>query len=94
MDIFEVVLSKKAEQSLRKLPAYIVIKLQSWVEGVMTQGLREMRRIPGYHDEPLKGNRHGQRSIRLNKGYRAIYIIDENDTVHFVEIIEVNKHEY
>lgn len=94
MDIFDVVLSKQVEQSLKKLPPNITIKLQSWVDGIMISGLREMRKIPGYHDEPLHGKRQGQRSIRLNKGYRAIYIIDESGTIHFVEIIEVNKHEY
>lgn len=57
-------------------------------------GLREVRKRPGYHDEPLKGKRQGQRSIRLSRGYRAIYIIDELSKVHFVEIIEVNKHDY
>ncbi|STX29298.1 Uncharacterised protein [Legionella beliardensis] len=27
----------------------------------------ETRKSPGWHDEPLKGERAGQRSIRLNK---------------------------
>lgn len=49
---------------------------------------------PGYHDEPLKGKRVGQRSIRLNRAYRAIYEIDETGQVHFIEVLEVNKHEY
>lgn len=45
--------------------------------------------------EHVKGKkRERQRSIRLNKAYRAIYEIDTNGTIHFVEIIEVNKHEY
>lgn len=94
MDIFDVVLSRQAEQSLKKLPKHITLKLQLWVDGVMTSGLRQMRKIPGYHDEPLQGKRQGQRSIRLNKGYRAIYIIDEKGAIHFIEIVEVNKHEY
>lgn len=46
------------------------------------------------HDEPLKGKRQGQRSIRLNKAYRAIYIINKEGVIHFVEVEEVNKHEY
>ena len=41
-----------------------------------------------------KGKRQGQRSIRLNKGYRAIYEVDESGAIHFVEIVEVNKHAY
>ena len=34
--------------------------------------------VPGYHDEPLKGHRAGQRSIRLSRAYRAIYEIKED----------------
>lgn len=49
--------------------------------------------MPGYHDEPLKGARVGQRSIRLNRAYRAIYVI-KNDGIEFGSVEEVNKHDY
>ncbi|MDX2346686.1 MAG: hypothetical protein QNK11_07450 [Legionella sp.] len=94
MDVFEVKLSTKAENDLRKIPSYIVFKLQVWVDGVRKYGLREMRKRTGFHDEPLKGDRKKQRSIRLNKAYRAFYVTNENGTIHFIEIIEVNKHDY
>lgn len=94
MDIFNVVVPERVLKTVRKLPKHIAIKLQAWVDGVAEEGLREMRKIPGYHDEPLVGKRTGQRSIRLSKAYRAIYQIDDKDKVQFVEIIEVNKHEY
>ena len=64
------------------------------MDQVTDVGLREVRKIPGYHDEPLKGQRFGQRSIRLSKAYRAIYKIDRSGEIHFIEVIEVNKHEY
>lgn len=72
---------------------HIVLKLQSWVDAVGHKGLSEVRKIPGYHDEPLKGDRKGQRSIRLNIAYRAIYMVVKG-VINFVEIQEVNKHEY
>ncbi len=53
-----------------------------------------MRKIPDFHDEPLKGNRKGQRSIRLSKAYRAIYEVSEKGQMEVVEILEVNKHDY
>jgi proteic killer suppression protein len=56
--------------------------------------LESVRKIKGFHDEPLKGKRLGQRSIRLNKSYRAIYVIDRDGGVEIVEVQEVNKHEY
>jgi len=57
-------------------------------------GLRSVRTSSGFHDEPLKGIRLGQRSIRLSREYRAIYIERSDGTVEFLEVIEVNKHEY
>jgi proteic killer suppression protein len=84
----------KVEKQLRKLPDFVIVKLLGWARSVELKGLREIRRIPGYHDEPLKGDRKGQRSIRLSKGYRAIYTEEEDGTVNLVIIEEVNKHEY
>jgi toxin HigB-1 len=93
-DIFDVHISESIKNGLRKIPVHIVKKLQAWVDDVGHHGLREIRKIPGYHDEPLKGKRAGQRSIRLNKAYRAIYTIEADDSINFVEIREVNKHDY
>ena len=44
--------------------------------------------------EALKGERFGQRSIRLSIAYRAIYEIKRDGRVEFVSIEEVSKHEY
>lgn len=43
---------------------------------------------------PLKEIEKGQRSIRLNRSYRAIYIINDDGLVEFIKVIEVNNHEY
>jgi toxin HigB-1 len=68
------------------------------VELVKTEGLEKVRKVPGYHDEPLRGQREGQRSIRLNIAYRALYTIEKDesgdDVVKFVSVFEVTKHEY
>ena len=94
MNIYRVDLSEKAKRDLRKIPMHIVIKVYEWIEAVASDGLNEVRKIPGYHDEPLKGSRKQQRSIRLSKSYRAIYMIVEKEKLEFAEIIEVNKHDY
>lgn len=91
--IFVVHLSKSAQKQIQKLPSHIVLKLMAWIESVNTDGLEEVRKTPGFHDEPLKGQRAGQRSIRLSRAYRAIYVI-KSHKIEFVEILEVNKHEY
>lgn len=93
-DIFNVKLSTTAKKDLKKIPLPILLKLEAWIEDVGNRGLSEVRKTPGYHDEPLKGKRKGQRSIRLSIAYRAIYIINQEGVVNFVEIKEVNKHEY
>ncbi len=94
MEFYAVELSIKAKRDLKKVPKYIINKLIGWTQHITEFGLSETKKIPGYHDEPLKGRRKNQRSIRLSKAYRAIYEIDKSETIHFIEIIEVNKHEY
>lgn len=91
--IYRVIISKKAQKDIQKVPHYIADKLDEWIESIETDGLQETRKIPGYHDEPLKGKRQGQRSIRLSRSYRAIYEIRKQG-IEFVSIEEVNKHEY
>ena len=57
----------------------------------MQDGIMETRKVKGYHDEPLQGKRKGERSIRLNKQWRAIYI--EINGIIEDEITEVTPHE-
>ena len=77
-----------------KVPQHVALKLLAWVEAVETDGLEVVRRMPGFHDEALKGTRLGQRSIRLSRAYRAFYVIRHDGHVDFVSVEEVNKHEY
>lgn len=90
----EVILSKYVQKEVLTLPKNIIESLITWVKAVEDNGIREVRKISGYHDEPLKGDRKGQRSVRLNRAYRLIYIIDENGELEIIKVIEVNKHKY
>lgn len=100
MDIFDAIIGEDAKKELRKVPIYIVDKLNTWIDTIEKIGLKQVQKIPGFHDEPLKGKRKGQRSIRLNRAYRAIYItkfgiLKKNaGEVEFIYIEEVNKHDY
>ena len=94
MEITDVVLSRRVQSELKKLPKHVVTKLLAWVKAVEDEGLRKVRQISGFHDEPLKGDRAGQRSIRLSKSYRAIYRISEDGDIEIVEVLEVTKHRY
>ncbi len=94
MDIYKVIINKNAKRDLEKVPKHILVKLFEWIEAISHDGLLEIRKIPGFHDEPLKGTRKGQRSIRLSKAYRAIYEVIDKDKIKVIEILEVNKHDY
>ena len=96
MDTHKVVFSKEACRNAEKLPSHIATRLLAWIEDIKEVGLQETRKTKGYHDKPLKGRRKGQRSIRLNRSYRAIYTEHDNGQLELnhVEIKEVNKHEY
>jgi proteic killer suppression protein len=70
-----------------------LVKLHLWITLVGEHGVEEVRKIPGYHDEPLLGKRVGQRSIRLSKSFRAFYRI-VNGAIEFIDVFDVNHHEY
>ncbi len=86
--------TKFASKQTEKLPREIAEKLSIWKLTIELLGLREMRKTKGYHDEPLKGKRKGQRSSRLSRGYRVIYEEHEYKEIVIVGVQEINKHEY
>ncbi len=90
----EVKISEKALKQLERMPCYIRDKHYIWIEQVEEYGIQEIRNIRGFRDEKLKGKREGQRSIRLNRSYRAIYVEFPNGELSVITIIEVNNHEY
>jgi len=90
----KVELTRQAQKQLRQVPRHVAVKLQAWVEAVEAQGFEEVRKVPGFHDEPLKGPRQGQRSIRLSRLYRAIYVIRRDGDLELASVEEVHKHEY
>ena len=96
--INRVELKSTVKKELRKAPEHIVVNFQTWVALVEEKGLDAIRKVPGFHDEPLKGKRKGQRSIRLSRSWRAIYTIESDENgyqiVKFVLVREVSKHEY
>ncbi len=91
---YRVEWGKRVDGQLGKIPAYLRDKFLAWVLAVERVGLPEVRRLAGFHDEPLKGVRAGQRSIRLNRAYRVIYTEKQDGTIRIVQVIDVSKHEY
>ena len=92
--IRSVRLSRRAEKDLERVPGHIARNVQEWIDAIAYVGLEEVRRISGYHDEPLQGIWRGYRSIRLNIAYRAIYRIASDEGLELVYVEKVTKHEY
>ena len=90
----KVEITDKARKDLKRVPEYILGKFSAWVLLVEDHDLAMVRKIPGYHDEALRGTRQGQRSIRLSRSYRAFYRIRKDNSIEFISVEEVNKHEY
>jgi toxin HigB-1 len=93
-NVYIVEASKKFQKQLKKLPTYIKQAVAVWVQSVIREGISDVRKFRGYHDELLKGKRIGQRSVRLSKAYRLIYEEDNNKETVTILLVEVNKHDY
>ncbi len=90
----QILVSSIAKKQLRNCPEHIARKYEYWVDLLQTIGLREARKYKGFHDEPLRGDRRGQRSVRFSKSYRIIYREIQPSRFEVIEVLEVNKHDY
>ncbi len=55
------------EKACEKAPQAVVKKYELWKDLVFRHGPEKLKEFPGFHDEPLKGQRSGQRSSRLSR---------------------------
>jgi proteic killer suppression protein len=91
---YRVKLTKTAQKQADKAPSHVLRSLITWAESVEEYGLPETRRIPGFHDEPLKGKLQGKRSVRLTLQWRAIYEITPAQDIIFVTVERIIPHDY
>lgn len=87
--IFE---TKAAEKAIDRLPKHVLEKYGLWLSVVRISGVDGLRRFVGFRDEALVGKLRGCRSSRLNRQYRVIYSVSEQELM--VEVIDVNAHDY
>lgn len=88
----KVTRSTAFEKQLHRVPEFIRKKAIFWIFLVESSGLAEVMKSPGFHDEPLKGERKGQRSVRMSRSYHLIYHFI-HDRIH-IELLEIHKHDY
>jgi len=91
--ITRVIITKHADKQMRRAPQHIKDKLLDWRKEVELLGIQAVRQNKGYHDEPLKGKRIDERSIRLNNQWRAFYVEKKNGIIE-IYVLEVTPHEY
>jgi len=76
------------------VPVHIADKFFKWKMDVQGMGIQEVRKVTGYHDEPVKGSEIGRRSVRLNQAWRLFYVESETGEFYVIAVEEINHHEY
>jgi plasmid maintenance system killer protein len=82
-----------SDKDLNKIPKHVVFNLRMWILDIEKKGLEETRKIRGWNDHSLKGNRQGQRAVYLNRKWRAVYELRGTE-IKIVTVIEVHPHDY
>ena len=77
---------------VRKLPKQVLKRYEVWKNIVHISGPAGLRLIPGFNDEPLRGEWKGHRSSRLGEQYRVIYRIENKRLL--VMVIDLTAHDY
>jgi proteic killer suppression protein len=90
---WSVEITRQGRRDFDRAPQRVQLALQEWVKSVETDGMLQVRKIRGYHDEPLHGDRRGQRSVRLSRQWRVIYT-EAGDELVIVTIEEITPHAY
>ena len=90
--MWEVLEHRSMAGTCRKIPPQVAKKYELWKNIVVRHGPEKLREFPGFNDEPLKGDREGQRSSRLSLLYRVIYSVDRDVITVFV--LEITAHKY
>lgn len=87
--------TKRSYKELLKAPQTVREAIEDWLISVRIIGVEQTRLQggKGLHDEPLKGSRKGQRSIRLNRSWRLIYEINQGE-LRILKILAITKHDY
>ncbi|MSO72566.1 MAG: hypothetical protein EXQ84_03005 [Rhodospirillaceae bacterium] len=86
--------TRRALKSLAQAPEFVRINYLMWRGQIEESGLDEVRKVPGYHDEPLQGKLKHFRSVRLGRAYRIFYRIAAIDQIEAVLVEEVKRHDY
>ena len=81
----------------REAPPELLLKIQEVLDlglHVEKEGVRGMRRFPGYHDETPQGPAGGKTLSKTESQLPRIYREHASGEIDVITVLEVNKHEY
>lgn len=85
---------QSVHKQIHKLPDSMVGSFYDWVNAVEQLGMERVRILPGYHDEKLRGQLRGLRSVRISKAYRVLYYEIEDGLIKVAQVTRISKHDY
>lgn len=88
-DIFEGISSKSARKTCPQALWKAAIRKLDLLDAVVC--LDDLKVPPGNRLEPLKGNRQGQFSIRINDQYRICFVWSEKNAACDIEIVDYHS---
>jgi|GEM_PF-3380327 len=87
-------IERGAEKQVGKLSKEVRQGFEDWRSDVKRDGLLEVRKRPGYHDEPIRRCKdYVIRSARLTAKYRVIYTLSSQGSEKTLKVIDFNDHQ-
>ena len=90
--MWKLLISKSADKELRKSPLEIRDSFDAWKNLVEQSGPLGVQAINGYWDHALRGEWEGARASSLNKQWRVIYTVYDQEIL--IMVLKVTPHDY
>lgn len=92
-DYLEWVIRNGKETGKPKFPREVISGfLRRIAQMKSAKDSNDLRAIKSLHFEKLSGTRKGRYSIRVNKGWRIIFRIDNNERIEILAVEELSNH--
>lgn len=92
-DYLEWVIRNGKETGKPKFPIEVISGfLRRIAQMKSAKDSNDLRAIKSLHFEKLSGTRRGRYSIRVNKGWRIIFRIDNNERIEILAVEELSNH--
>ena len=83
---------RRIDKQLQSAPGEVLKRYEKWKDIVSISGPVGLRKIRGFRDEALRGDRKGFRSSRLGIQYRVLYKAEAQRML--VNVVELTPHNY